>query len=175
MTRSEIRARALLQAGEQESALGDMAEVVNQYIFEGQQAMYPGGVCQKLQVTVSDGEGALGEGVLDIVRVCNAEGREATCYVLGEGRLKGLPDGTYQVTALCEPAKMENDAAECALPESVQGALADYTTWRLLSNGGRVQQARGDLYRQRFLMEKQQAERRQEMRMGARRRVNRYG
>ena len=41
MTRAEIRARALAQAGEQESALGEMAGVVNQYLDEGQRMLYP--------------------------------------------------------------------------------------------------------------------------------------
>ena len=59
-------------------------------------------------------------------------------------------------------------------PAGVQGALADYATWRILSGGGRTQQLRADFYWQRFLIERQRAQRVQEQRMGPRRRVNRY-
>lgn len=175
MTRAEIRERALQQAGEQESALGEMADVVNQYLAEAQQAMYPGGICREIEATVEEGKAELGESVLDVVRVENGAGREERRYTLAGGRLCGLRDGAYQALVLCEPEEMQADTDECPLPESVQGALADYATWRLLSNGGRVQQARGDFYRQRFLLERQQAQRRQEMRLGARHRVNQYG
>ena len=69
---------------------------------------------------------------------------------------------------------MNADTTECALPAGVQGALADYATWRILSGGGRTQQLRADFYWQRFLIERQRAQRLQEQRMGSRRRVNKY-
>lgn len=175
MTRSEIRARALAQAGEQESALGEMLGVVNQYLVEGQRALYPCGVCASVQATVSGGRYALAEGILDVVRVKDAAGNEQTRYRVENGALCGLADGAYELLALKEPEEMDADTSECALPEGVQGALADYATWRLLSGGGRTQQLRADFYWQRFLLERQRAQRVQEQRMGPRRRINRYG
>ena len=174
MTRAEIRARALAQAGEQENALGEMAGVVNQYLDEGQRMLYPCGVCASVQVTVSNGAGSLGTGVLDVVKVKNALGGEETRYAIEDGCLRGLADGSYELLALKEPEGMTADTTECALPAGVQGALADYATWRILSGGGRTQQLRADFYWQRFLIERQRAQRVQEQRMGPRRRVNRY-
>lgn len=174
MTRAEIRARALSQAGEQEGALGEMAGVVNQYIDEGQRAICPGGLCDRVGVRVRDGVGELDEDVLDVARVWDAAGRERTWYSMENGRLTGLDDGEYEALVLREAEAMKSDAAHSALPERAQGAVADYATWRLLSNGGRTQQLRAEFYRQRFLAERQCLERLQEQRMGARRRVNRY-
>ena len=174
MTLAEIRKRALFQAGEQEGALGDMAQVVTQYINEGQQALCPRGIPCEEEVEVQGGLCALGEGATDMVHLRAADGREVLNYRMENGQLSGLADGTYTALLLREAAKLSRDTQQSELPESCHGALADYAAWRLLSNGGRTQQLRAEFYRQRFLMEAARQEFRMENQMGSRKRINRY-
>jgi len=175
MTLAEIRKRALFQAGEQESALGDMAQVVTQYINEGQQALCPRGIPCEEEVQVQNGVCALGEGVTGIVRLETADGREVLSYRMQNGVLSALADGRYRAMVLRETANLSRDGEESELPEACHGALADYAAWRLLSNGGRTQQLRGEFYRQRFMMEAARQEFRMENLMGSQKRINRYG
>ena len=172
MTLTEIRARALAQAGEQEGALGDMDSVLTAYVDEGVRALCPEGLPQTCQVTVQNGTAALPEGTARVIRVTDPMGRVKEIYRFQDGALCIAPDGVYTVRVMVLPGAVTE--TQIGLPAEFHGALSDYATWRLLSNGGRTQQVRADFYRQSWQNAAAQIGRRIDRMCGPLRRVNRY-
>ncbi len=171
MTKAEIRARALAQAGEQENALGELTEALSQYMEEGRQALCPEGWPDTRLVQVTGGRGNLDGDVIALISVRDALGREKSVYRVENGVLAVTPDGLYTLRVMALPS---GEGDEVGLPEAFHGALADYMTWRLLGNGGRAQQVRAEFYRQSWMRAAVDLARRAEAMLGPRRRINRY-
>ena len=159
----------MAQSGDQAGALGALDEVLTGYINEALLTMMDEGVITTQQVTVTDGGTApLNREILEVVSLTDAQGREKE-YTLTSQGIEVTPDGTYTARFRLTPPPLSDAQDEPQMPQSFQGALADYATWRLLSNGGRAQQLRAETYRLCF---EQKAEQYRRMRDGMKR-VNR--
>jgi len=173
MTLSEIRARTLEQAGELEPLPGALNEVLLHYINEGINALCPDGALHSMQLSASGGAATLPEGVLAICSVSDALGRDVPFRASGSA-IYLSPDGAYTARLMIAPTPLLDLSDAPALPEAYHGALADYAAWRLLSTGGRAQQARAEHYHQAFLLQKSQYQRHTDAARGPRSRVNKY-
>ena len=73
-----------------------------------------------------------------------AAGGDAGCIEVG---------GSGRVALRCRyvPEELEADGDEPELPAGYHGALADYATTRLMDNGGRTRQQRGEMFYARYL------------------------
>jgi len=173
MTLSEIRLRALEQAGEFEPMGSIQDRSLTQYINEGYASLCPDGTLETVQLTVTGGTAPLPAGFSELCCVTDALGNLRRFHISG-GMIHLSPDGLYTARVMLALKPLTSMGEEPRIPEHLHGVLADYAAWRFLSTGGRPQQMRAEHYHQAFLLQKSQLQRQTDAARGARNRVNKY-
>ena len=173
MTFGQIKKRVLEQAGENAEDIAEFDSLIDQYVNEGyhyavQRAYRPRG-----RALLDAQEAAEGVNLARLTRALGVEdvrcGGRRVPYSLEDGTLKvpagatgasgasgaagatGASGAEVEVTYVHDEPDLMEDRDAPRLPAWVHGSLADYATWRLLSNGGASRQSRAEFYRQRFL------------------------
>lgn len=127
------------------------------YINEGQEDLM--GIYRpyvRLEVSVPDDciilQSSMGEYAGHVLRIYNRHGslpfdrRED-----GSLLVAAVPGTTVWLRCRYRCLRLMQDGDVPDLPAKSGGALADYATWRLMQNGGRARQQRGEVYYGRYL------------------------
>lgn len=174
MTLIELIRRALSQAGDPFTLDEATSNEAVSYINEGQALLSGAYLTGEMTLSLESPSICLSDiaGYMGAVALWREDGVQASFKTEG-GRLFA-ERGRYTLIYRRAPQPLREDMDVSELPEEYHGALADYATWRLLSNGGSAQQARAQFFIVRFQMAQSAFARAMEARLGARRLRGKY-
>lgn len=159
MTFGQIKKRVLEQAGENAEDIAEFDALIDQYVNEGYHYAVQRGYRPRSRAVLDAREAVEGVSAARFARALGVEdvrcGDRRVPYSLEDGMLKiaaGAVGGgkEIEVVYVHDEPDLLADRDTPRLPAWVHGALADYATWRLLSNGSAGRQNRAEFYRQRY-------------------------